>query len=144
MLPTTLDASGLGEPDTRLRRVTLCSNDQFNTAIYGYRDRFRGIDGTRRVVMMGEADMRSLELEEGALVDLVDDCDDGIERAIGGLRVTQMDLAAGCIVGYHPECNPLLATAHHAIDSHVPAGKSIPVRMRRDSRAPVPAGPARA
>ena len=30
--------------------ITLRSNDQFNTAIYGYDDRFRGVHGTRMVV----------------------------------------------------------------------------------------------
>lgn len=141
VVPATLDAAGL-DPDTgALRLVTVRSNDQFNTTIYGYRDRFRGIDGTRRVVMVGEADMRRLGLEEGELVDLVGDYDDGIERAVGGLRVTRTELPAGCIVGYYPECNPLLASAHHAIDAHVPAGKSIPVKIRRGVRAPVPAGP---
>ncbi|WP_407351293.1 hypothetical protein [Luteimonas sp. R10] len=44
-------------------------------------------------------------------------------------------------VGDHPECNPLLSVEHHAIDSHVPAVKSIPVRVRGGSRAPAPAGP---
>src|SRR5690606_14243796 len=65
VVPTTLDASGLGgagDRGERLRLVTLRSNDQFNTTIYGYRDRFRGIEGTRRVVMVGEADMRRLGL----------------------------------------------------------------------------------
>ena len=33
-------------PDV-LRMMTLRSNDQFNTTIYGYDDRFRGIKGTR-------------------------------------------------------------------------------------------------
>ncbi|MBD9367244.1 FdhF/YdeP family oxidoreductase [Xanthomonas sp. XNM01] len=141
MVPTTLDASGIDEAPERLRLVTVRSNDQFNTTIYGYRDRFRGIDGTRRVVMLCDEDMRRLGLTEGELVDLVGDYDDGVERAVGGLRVTRMDLPPGCIAGYYPECNPLLANAHHAIDSHVPAGKSIPVRIRRGQQAPVPAGP---
>ena len=34
------------------RLMTLRSNDQFNTTVYGYSDRFRGIKGTRSVVMM--------------------------------------------------------------------------------------------
>ncbi|MGJ4803607.1 FdhF/YdeP family oxidoreductase [Luteimonas sp. SDU82] len=143
VVPATLDASGLDTGGERLRLVTLRSNDQFNTTIYGYRDRFRGIEGTRRVVLVGEEDMRRLGLKEGELVTLAADYDDGIERAVGGLRVTRFDLPAGCVVGYYPECNPLLAVQHHAIDAHVPAGKSIPVRIRRDDgRAPVPAGPA--
>ena len=41
------------DPDTRdgpgdvLRLITLRCNDQFNTTIYGYDDRFRGVKGTR-------------------------------------------------------------------------------------------------
>ena len=142
VVPATLDASGLGDREGRLRLMTVRSNDQFNTTVYGYRDRFRGIDGTRRVVMMCDADMQRLGLAEGELVELVGDYDDGVDRAVGGLRVTRARLPAGCVVGYYPECNPLLASAHHAIDAHVPAGKSIPVRIRRGGRAPVPRGPA--
>ncbi len=142
VVPHTLDASGLGAREGRLRLMTVRSNDQFNTTIYGYHDRFRGIDGTRRVVLMGDDDMRRLGLAEGEQVELVADYDDGVERAVGGLRVTRASLPAGCIAGYYPECNPLLASSHHAVDAHVPAGKSIPVRVRRGSHAPVPAGPA--
>ncbi|MDI9730651.1 hypothetical protein, partial [Stutzerimonas stutzeri] len=32
-----------------LQMMTLRSNDQFNTTVYGYDDRFRGIHGTRAV-----------------------------------------------------------------------------------------------
>ncbi|MEI9926714.1 MAG: hypothetical protein WDN44_02085 [Sphingomonas sp.] len=31
----------------RYRLITLRSNDQFNTTVYGYSDRLRGIEGTR-------------------------------------------------------------------------------------------------
>ena len=34
-----------------LRLMTLRSNDQFNTTVYGYDDRFRGINNTRKVVL---------------------------------------------------------------------------------------------
>jgi hypothetical protein len=33
------------------------------------------------------------------------------------------------VAGYFPECNPLLPLSHHAEESHVPAAKSIPVRV---------------
>ena len=32
--------------------MTVRSDDQFNTTVYGYDDRFRGINGTRMVVLM--------------------------------------------------------------------------------------------
>jgi hypothetical protein len=34
-----------------------------------------------------------------------------------------------------PECNPLLPLWHHAARSHVPAAKSIPVRIRRHTNS---------
>ena len=40
-----------------LRLMTLRSNDQFNTTIYGYNDRFRGVHGTRMVVLMHRNDI---------------------------------------------------------------------------------------
>ncbi len=50
--------------------MTLRSNDQFNTTVYGYHDRFRGIKGTRDVVLMNRADMAELGLAEHDKVDL--------------------------------------------------------------------------
>ena len=43
--------------------ITLRSNDQFNTTIYGYNDRFRGIHGTRMVVLMHRNDMARFGLK---------------------------------------------------------------------------------
>ncbi|WP_024890985.1 FdhF/YdeP family oxidoreductase [Luteimonas huabeiensis] len=138
-----LSATGFADAPQRLRLVTVRSNDQFNTTVYGYSDRFRGIEGTRRVLLMHRDDIARLGLAEGEQVSLVGDADDGVHREVGGLRVTAYDVPAGCVVGYYPECNPLIPVEHHAIDSHVPAAKSVPVRIERevDPRR-VPAGPA--
>ena len=40
-----------------LMLITLRSNDQFNTTVYGLDDRLRGINGTRMVVLMNKADI---------------------------------------------------------------------------------------
>jgi hypothetical protein len=37
------------------------------------------------------------------------------------------------MMGYYPECNPLIPLYHHAKKSLVPAAKSIPVRLRRSA-----------
>jgi len=140
-VPATLDAAGFEDVRGRFRLITLRSNDQFNTTIYGYRDRFRGVEGTRRVVLVGAQDMERLGLAQGDEVVLSTDFGDGQDRQLGGLRVVPYDLPAGCIAAYYPECNPLLPAAHHAIDSRVPAAKTVPVRIRRGSGAPAPAGP---
>ncbi len=151
-VPDTLCATGFGERDGRLRLMTVRSNDQFNTTVYGYSDRFRGIEGTRRVVLMHADDIAALGLAPGEQVGLAADFDgdregdaghdaDAPAREVGGLRVVPYDIPRGCIGAYFPECNPLMPVGHHAIDSGVPAAKSIPVRVRRGSTAPVPMGP---
>ncbi|SEM43025.1 oxidoreductase alpha (molybdopterin) subunit [Sphingomonas gellani] len=132
-VPRALNSSGFQDKDGRFRLVTLRSNDQFNTTIYGYDDRFRGIKGTRQVVMINVADQQRLGVKDGDIVALVSDADDGIERMVDGLRVTNYNLPDGTIAGYYPELNELIPLEHHALESHVPAGKSVPVRVRTGS-----------
>ena len=118
-----------------LRLMTLRSNDQFNTTIYGYNDRFRGIHGTRMVVLMHRNDIDRLEVQEGGQVRLVTATDDGIDRRLGGLRVIAYDIPEGCCAGYYPECNVLVPLWHHAERAKVPAAKSVPVRIFKDEIA---------
>ena len=47
--PDQLNTLDFEDAPGRYRLMTLRSNDQFNTTIYGYSDRFRGIEGTRDV-----------------------------------------------------------------------------------------------
>jgi formate dehydrogenase major subunit len=112
-----------------LRLFTLRSDSQFNTTIYGHSDRFRGIEGSRMVVLMNALDIERLGLEAEQSVSLQTVADDGVERRVDGLKVVAFDLPVGCAAGYYPECNPLLPLWHHAKESHVPAAKSIPVRI---------------
>ena len=114
-----------------LQLMTLRSNDQFNTTVYGYNDRFRGIHGTRMVILLNRNDIVRLGLAEGDQIEAVTEVDDGVHRAIGPLRVTPYDIPEGCCAGYYPECNVLLPVWHHAKRSKVPAAKSIPVRLRK-------------
>jgi molybdopterin-dependent oxidoreductase alpha subunit len=113
-----------------LRLITIRSNDQFNTTIYGYDDRFRGIHGTRMVLLMHRNDIDRLGLREGESVALVTVAGDGVHREVRGLRVTPYDIPEGCCAGYYPECNPLIPLWHHAERSKVPAAKSVPVRVK--------------
>ncbi|MFD0985860.1 FdhF/YdeP family oxidoreductase [Methyloligella solikamskensis] len=119
-------------PATRLgvlTLITLRSNDQFNTTVYGLDDRLRGIDGTRMVLLMNEADMEEWELNEGDEIDLHGAAADNVPRVVRGLRVVKYNIPQGACGGYYPECNPLLPLWHHAKGSNVPAAKSIPVRI---------------
>ena len=131
--PRAMNAAGFDDAPGRFRLVTLRSNDQFNTTIYGYHDRFRGIHGTRDVVMMNQSDMTASGLYDGDIVSLVSDADDGVERVVEGLRVVPYNIPEGCIGGYYPECNVLIPLEHHALESHVPAGKTVPVKIRKSA-----------
>lgn len=132
--PKALDADpdmATGDPRA-LRLITLRSNDQFNTTIYGYNDRFRGIHGTRMVVFMHRNDIERLGLRAGEIVKLVTIADDGVDRELRGLTIVAYDIPEGCCASYYPECNVLVPLWHHAERAKVPAAKSIPVRVLRD------------
>jgi molybdopterin-dependent oxidoreductase alpha subunit len=115
--------------DDVLRLMTLRSDDQFNTTVYTLDDRFRGIYGTRMVLLLNPTDIARLGLREGAFVRAETAVDDGHRRVVAGLRVTPYDIPPGCAGGYFPECNPLVPLGHHAEGSHVPAFKAIPIRL---------------
>jgi anaerobic selenocysteine-containing dehydrogenase len=100
------------DPDV-VQLITLRSNGQFNTTIYSYDDRFRGIYGSRQVVLMNPGDIERFALKEGAMVTLATAANDGVTREVGGLRIVAYDIPQGCIAGYYPECNPLLPLWHH-------------------------------
>jgi molybdopterin-dependent oxidoreductase alpha subunit len=117
-------------PDV-IRLTTLRSFDQFNTTVYGNHDRFRGIHGTRHVLMMNEEDIARLGFEDGQSVRATTCATDGAPREVGGLRIVRYDIPRGCAAGYFPELNPLVPLWHHAVTSQVPAYKSIPIRLSR-------------
>ena len=120
-------AGAEGEPDSRPRNL-----------LAEFEDRLRGISGTRRVILMNRADMDRLALNDQDFVTLETHVEDGVERRVGNLRVHAFDVPPGDIAGYYPELNCLIPLWHHAEESHVPAAKSVPVRMFKSS-APQPA-----
>ena len=132
IVPTGLDADpDMAQPGPNvLRLLTIRSNDQFNTTIYGYDDRFRGIHGTRHVLLINPDDIALLGFRDGDIVVATTVADD-VVREVYGLRLTSYDIPRGCVAGYYPECNPLIPLWHHAKESQVPAAKSIPIRLRR-------------
>ena len=133
---TFIVPAGLDEDPDEVKRgdvfqlITLRSNDQFNTTVYGYDDRFRGIKGTRMVVLMNEGDIARFGLSEGQDVTLCAFTKDNVIREVSGFRVHPYNIPSGCIGGYYPECNPLIPLWHHAERSKVPAAKSVPVVIK--------------
>ncbi|MEU3855820.1 FdhF/YdeP family oxidoreductase [Streptomyces sp. NPDC028722] len=116
-------------PEGRLLLQTLRSHDQYNTTIYGLDDRYRGITGGRRVVLVRPEDARALGVAEGAYVDLVSEWRDGVERRAPGFRVVLYPTARGCAAAYYPETNVLVPLDATADTSNTPASKSVVVRL---------------
>ena len=131
LTPDTLfeDPDVHGIDENTLRLFTLRGDSQFNTTIYTLDDRFRGVHGSRMVLLMNEKDMHRLGLSAEQEITLETVADDGVERRVSGLKIKAFDLPAGCVGGYYPECNPLLPLWHYAKQSKVSAAKSIPVRI---------------
>ncbi|TDR89611.1 FdhF/YdeP family oxidoreductase [Enterovirga rhinocerotis] len=119
------------DPDV-LRLITLRSNDQFNTTVYGYADRLRGIHDSRMIVMMNRQDRVRFGIAEKGTARLTTAVDDGILRSMGGFEVIDYDIPAGTCAAYYPECNALIPLWHFAEESKTPAAKSVPVRVGAD------------
>ena len=128
-----LNSLGFKRAPGRFRLMTLRSNDQFNTTIYGYSDRFHGIEGTRDVLLMHPADIAEAGLTNGQTVRMITDVGDGIDRQLGGLKLVAYQIPRETVASYYPECNVLVPVTHHDELSQTPASKSVPVRIVADA-----------
>ena len=116
-------------PEGRLLLQTMRSHDQYNTTIYGLDDRYRGIKGGRRVVLVHPDDARTLGFADGDRADIVSEWTDGTERRAPGFRVVHYPTARGCAAAYYPETNVLVPLDQVADTSNTPASKSLVVRL---------------
>lgn len=112
-----------------LRLATVRSHDQFNTTIYSYNDRYRGVYNNRMVLFMNADDRKARGLESGQKITLETIASDGVERRIAGLTVLDYPMPRGAVAGYYPELNPLLPLDYYDRTSGTPAAKSVPVRV---------------
>jgi formate dehydrogenase major subunit len=131
---STIEA--LQVPPGHLILQTIRSHDQFNTTIYGFSDRYRGIEGGRRVVFVNRRDIEELGFTDGDVVDLVThwEGDDHIRRA-PDFRIVAYQTPRGSAAAYYPETNPLVPLDSTALGSNTPTSKSVIIRLER-SKAP--------
>ena len=108
--------------------MTIRSHDQFNTTVYGLEDRYRGIKGERRVVLMNPEDIKESGLRSKAVVDLVSHFQDQ-ERIARRFYVVPYDLPRKCIATYFPEANALIPIDKTAVGSNTPSSKSVLVTL---------------
>jgi len=116
-------------PEDSFLMMTIRTHDQFNTTIYGLDDRYRGIIGERRVVLMHASDMAEQSLFEKDRVDLISNY--GHERIATDFFVVPYAIARGCVATYFPEANVLVPLELKAHKSGTPASKSVVVRLRK-------------
>lgn len=120
-------------PPGRLILQTLRSHDQYNTTVYGLDDRYRGVSGGRRVVLVNPEDIDRLGLSDGAHVDLVSEFTgpDGVasERRAEDFLVVAYPTPAGNAAAYYPETNALVALDHVADRSNTPVSKAVVIRL---------------
>jgi molybdopterin-dependent oxidoreductase alpha subunit len=120
-------------PDTSLapghfRLTTIRSHDQFNTTVYSQDDRYRGIRGDRRVVLLHPDDVKEAGLSAGQRVDLVSHFR-GQTRRVRAFQVVPYDVPRRCAAAYFPEANPLVPLESHAERSYTPTYKSIDISI---------------
>ncbi len=120
-------------PEGRLLLQSMRSHDQFNTTIYGLSDRYRGISGGRRVILLHPDDIAAFGFGDGDTVDLVSEWEDGTERSVPSFRIVEYDTPRGCAAAYFPEVNPLVPLDSTAEGSNCPTSKSVIIRLERPS-----------
>jgi molybdopterin-dependent oxidoreductase alpha subunit len=108
--------------DGELLMTTIRAHDQFNTTVYEQNDRYRGIFGSRRVILMNDADIAERKLENGQVVDLTSYFA-GEERHAESFVVVSYPIPKRCAATYFPETNVLVPVTSVAEKSNCPTSK---------------------
>ncbi|EPJ48274.1 MAG: oxidoreductase alpha (molybdopterin) subunit [Osedax symbiont Rs1] len=108
---------------------TMRSHDQYNTTIYGFNDRYRGVKGQRNVIFMNVDDMQHLGLSAEQEVTITSHWHDDSERSVSGFKVIAYDIPTGNMAAYYPETNPLIALESYGDQSFTPTSKAIAISI---------------
>lgn len=108
---------------------TLRSHDQYNTTIYGLDDRYRGVYGQRKVLMMNSDDIKALGLSHLDKVKINSLWPDKEIRQVSDFILIEYDIPPGNLAAYYPETNPLVPLDSVGDLSWTPTSKSIAVEI---------------
>jgi molybdopterin-dependent oxidoreductase alpha subunit len=128
--------AGLEEDPVRkdpsiLKLTTVRSHDQYNTTIYGYDDRYRGVFGRRDVVFMNKDDLAELGIAEGDAIRVETAFGGAEERSMSNVIAVAYDIVKGAVATYYPEGNCLIPLSYTDKVSGTPSYKSVPVRVMK-------------
>jgi molybdopterin-dependent oxidoreductase alpha subunit len=108
--------------------MTVRSHDQFNTTIYDYNDRYRGIHNERRVLFMNKQDIAERGLKAKDLIDITSHFE-GEQRTVEKFIVVPYEIPKGNVSAYFPEANPLVPISSVAKVSNTPTSKYVVVTV---------------
>jgi len=114
--------------------MTLRSHDQYNTTIYGLHDRYRGIHGNRRVLMMNAEDMVERGWKARTIVNMTSHFE-GEERHSPSWLLVPYEIPRGNLAAYFPEANELVPLRSTAALSNTPTSKWVVVSLKAASDA---------
>lgn len=115
--------------------MTIRSHDQFNTTVYSNEDRYRGIKGSRKVLLVSPDDLKERGLRAGQalrITSLLGGEEPGSPeqtRTLDGFLAHPYDLPRGTAAAYFPEANPLIFLTSFAERSFTPTSKSVRITI---------------
>ena len=112
--------------------MTIRSHDQYNTTIYGLHDRYRGVHGNRRIILMNALDMSERGLKTRDIVNMTSHFK-GTERTSSNWIVVPYEIPQGNLAAYFPEANELVPLESTADVSNTPTSKWIEVSLSESS-----------
>jgi len=113
----------------QLLMASIRSHDQYNTTIYGLKDRYRGLKNSRRVILMNASDIAAMGFKDGSPVDISSHFN-GETRTAGHFTIVAYNIPKGCAATYYPETNVLVALDSVAKLSNTPTSKSIIISLK--------------
>ncbi|PPI86789.1 FdhF/YdeP family oxidoreductase [Candidatus Pantoea edessiphila] len=116
--------------DVNFTLQTLRSHDQYNTTIYGFDDRYRGVYGQRNVLFININDMNKLGFKTGQNVDIETVWNDAIKRSVKNFKLVPYNITSGNLAAYYPETNVLIPMDSFGDYSYTPTSKSVQVKLK--------------
>ena len=114
--------------DGKFVMMTIRAHDQYNTTIYGLDDRYRGVKGGRRIVLVNKNDMANNNWTELQEVNISSHFEGNVitsER----WYVVPYEIPPGNVATYFPESNELIPLDSVADWSNTPTSKSVLVSI---------------